>query len=110
MILDWIFSPYCSSGWIAHQAEEVYGLTLKPWNLADVRDAMYSIIPRHITDKVKEIRQKGQWSNLQGAQPLFFINGPIFKAHNLFFSSMVSSLVPIVPGNHFQPRSWLGEV
>ena len=81
MILDWIFSPYCSSGWIAHQAEEVYGLTLKPWNLADVRDAMYSIIPRHITDKVKEIRQKGQWSNLQGAQPLFFIDGQFIGSH-----------------------------
>lgn len=81
MVLDWIFSPYCSSGWIAHQAEEVYGLTLKPWNLADIRDAMYSIIPKHIAEKVKEIRQKGLWSNLQGANPLFFIDGQFIGSH-----------------------------
>jgi GNAT superfamily N-acetyltransferase len=81
MILDWIFSPYCSSGWIAHQAEEVFGLTLKPWNLADVRDAMYSIIPKHVGDKIKEIRRKGLWSDLQGANPLFFIDGQFIGSH-----------------------------
>lgn len=86
MVLDWIFSPYCSSGWIAHQAEEVYGLTLKPWNLADIRDAMYSIIPRPVSEKIKEIRTKGNWSDLQGAKPLFFIDGEFIGSHRTWDS------------------------
>jgi len=89
MVLDWIFSPYCSSGWIAHQAEEVYGLTLKPWNLADIRDAMYSIIPRPVGEKIKEIRTKGRWSDIQGARPLLFVDGEFIGSHKSWDSLSV---------------------
>ncbi len=77
MVLDWLFSPYCSSGWVAREAARCFDLELRPWDLSSIKDAALVLIPHHISSMVKDIRKKGLHKRTQGAEPLFFIDGKL---------------------------------
>lgn len=83
MVLDWLYSPICSSGWIAREAAKVYDLTLREWNLADIRDGQLVLLPMHISKTVKEIRKEHKHTRINGAKPMFFLSQKYRLAHAL---------------------------
>lgn len=84
MILDWIFSPYKSSGWVVREVANTYDLTLKEWNLSEIRDAQLVMLPRHISSVVKDIRRNSEYAHVDGAEPFFFIDGEPIGTHNAY--------------------------
>jgi len=74
MVLDWIYSPYCSSGWVAREIADVYDLKLREWNLAEIRDARLVMLPQHISKTVKEIRRERRYTRVNGGEPLYFLD------------------------------------
>ena len=83
MILDWIFSPYKSSGFMARDVSTAFGLKLREWNLNEIRDAQLVMLPRHISSAVKSIRNDDKNSQVDGAEPHFFINKEFIGTHRI---------------------------
>ncbi|MEZ4812264.1 MAG: hypothetical protein R2883_02035 [Caldisericia bacterium] len=86
MVLDWLYSPYCSAGWIAREAAEIYGLKLNEWKLSEIKDAGLVMLPMHITKAVKDIRNDHHHTRIQGAEPQFFLDRKPIGIHQTWES------------------------
>ncbi len=112
MVLDWLYSPYRSGGWIAREAAEIYGLKLKEWKLSEIKDAGLVMLPMHITKTVKEIRNDHLHTSIQGAEPQFFLDRKPIGTHlnweSLSFTlenaGLKASRKPNIPETTSHPR------
>ncbi len=77
MTLDWIFSPYCSSGWLSKEAEKCFGVSIRPFDISQIKDGALTLLPSHISNAVKDIRKKGLHKHLNGSEPMFFYGGQL---------------------------------
>jgi|GEM_PF-644838 len=84
MVLDWIYSPYCSAGWIAREAARSYGLELREWDLTKIKDAAIVLLPQNISNAVKQVRKQGLHRRIEGAEPQFFLDGQSLGSQRLW--------------------------
>jgi ribosomal protein S18 acetylase RimI-like enzyme len=80
MTLDWIFSPYCSSGWLSKEAEKCFGVSVRPFDISQIKDGSLTLLPPHISSAVKDIRKKGLYKQLNGSEPMFYLKSQLIGA------------------------------